>query len=135
MNLQLQALDHVTIIVADLDATRSFYVDQLGLTEVERPKFDFPGAWFAVDPASVQVDIHATVTSDLAGKPGWGDREVKRLSRGHHFAFRVQDARSCEAFLIEKGVEIAAPCKSRPDGPIQFYVRDPDGHVVELFSL
>ena len=130
----IQALDHVTIIVANLKSTRRFYIELLGMTEVERPAFDFPGAWFAINPGQGRADVHATVSSELAGRPGWGDLGAKRLSRGHHVAFLVDDAFSFEKFLSDNGVEIAISCRSRPDGPIQFYVKDPDGHVLELFS-
>ena len=132
---KIDRLDHITIIVADLEETVRFYRDQLGLFEIKRPDFDFPGAWFGVTPDQVHADIHATVASELAGKAGWGDRAVKSLSRGHHFAFEVDDALSAERSLREQGVKIAVPPRLRPDGPTQFYVVDPDGHVVELFSF
>jgi catechol 2,3-dioxygenase-like lactoylglutathione lyase family enzyme len=131
----LKRLDHTTIVVADLSATRTFYTELLGMTEVRRPDFDFAGAWFAINPAQRHADLHATVTSEQAGRPGWGELGATRLSRGHHFAFQVDDAVSFEKFLKEHDVEIAVPCRPRPDGPIQFYVRDPDGHVIELFSM
>ncbi len=132
---RLQSLDHITIIVADLDATRRFYTELLGMTEITRPDFDFPGAWFATRPDQQRAEIHATVASKQAGRAGWGDLGATRLSRGHHFAFQVADAVSFEKFLRTQGVEIAIACRPRPDGAIQFYLQDPDGHVIELFSL
>lgn len=131
----IQSFDHVTIIVADLAATRKFYVEQLGMHEVPRPDFDFPGAWLAVAPDQSRADIHVTVTSELAGIAGWGDLKAKSVSRGHHFAFQVDDAPALEKHLAEQGVAIAVHCRPRPDGPTQFYVHDPDGHVVEFFSF
>ena len=60
--LQVRSFDHVTIIVADVDASRQFYVDLLGMEEKPRPDFDFDGAWFEIDG----VQIHATVTSAVS---------------------------------------------------------------------
>ena len=39
--IRVQSLDHVTIVVKDLAATRRFYVDVLGMDEVARPNFSF----------------------------------------------------------------------------------------------
>src|SRR3954468_14011228 len=41
----LDALNHFTICPADLEATKDFYVDVLGLAEGERPPLGFPGYW------------------------------------------------------------------------------------------
>ena len=128
--ISVNALDHVTLICADLEATRQFYVELLGMTEVPRPAFDFPGLWFQVG----NVQIHATQSSPEAGQPGWGDRSVKRISRGHHIAFGVDDVVQALAVLQAKNVPIASPLQKRPDGLQQVYLYDPDGHVVELFS-
>jgi catechol 2,3-dioxygenase-like lactoylglutathione lyase family enzyme len=122
--------DHVTIICADLEATRRFYIDFLGMTEVARPPFKFPGLWFQIG----NVQVHATQASPEAGKAGWGDQGGKVISRGHHFAFAVDDVSKCLGIVQAHGVRIAAPLQQRPDGYKQVYLYDPDGHVVELVS-
>ena len=43
--MTIDALDHFTVAVSDLEASRRFYVEALGLHEGERPPFEFPGAW------------------------------------------------------------------------------------------
>ncbi len=128
--LHVRSFDHFTIIVADLARTRDFYVEGLGLQEAARPAFDFPGAWFAAGPFM----IHATVADELAGKAGWGDRGVRRISRGHHFAFEIADVEEAARRLDEMQIEIADGPKLRPDGFLQIYIRDPDEHLIELFS-
>ncbi|MFK7769824.1 MAG: VOC family protein [Mariniblastus sp.] len=128
--LQVQSFDHITLIVADLEATREFYVGKLGMTEHDRPAFDFPGAWFGIG----NMQIHATVASDLAGLPGWADRKVKSISRGHHFAFQVSSVAKASEAAVQNGIEIATGPQKRPDGVSQVYLYDPDGHLVELFS-
>ena len=122
--------DHATIICADLEATRRFYVDVLGMTEVPRPAFKFPGLWFQVG----NVQIHATQESAEAGKAGWADRGGNVVSRGHHLAFRVDDVtKALETFGVH-GVRIASALQQRPDGYKQAYLYDPDGHLVEIVS-
>ncbi|HVT26589.1 MAG TPA: VOC family protein [Lacipirellulaceae bacterium] len=129
-SIHAKSFDHVTIICADLEATRRFYVDFLGMTEVERPAFKFPGLWFQLG----NVQVHATEQSSEAGKAGWGDRRATIVSRGHHFAFAVDDVRMALLSVEAHGVRIAAPLRERPDGCKQLYLYDPDGHVVELVS-
>jgi catechol 2,3-dioxygenase-like lactoylglutathione lyase family enzyme len=124
------SFDHVTIICADLEATRRFYVDFLGMVEVSRPAFKFPGLWFQVG----NVQIHATQESPEAGKAGWGERGNKVISRGHHIAFAVDDVMEALKIVEAHGVRIASPLQQRPDGYKQLYLYDPDGHIVELVS-
>lgn len=128
--INVRSIDHQTLVVADVAASRRFYVDVLGMKEVPRPNFDFPGAWFQAG----DTQIHATRSDENSGLPGWADRKVGRLSRGHHFAFQVDDVMAAAEFLKKQGVEIQVGPKSRPDGPTQIYVFDPDQHLIELFS-
>ena len=127
-SIRLVEFDHVTLIVKDVEASRKFYVDKLGMTEAKRPDFDFPGAWFQLG----QSMIHVTLASDLAGAAGWGDRGVKSLSRGHHFAYVTEDFEEALSTIDALGIEIADGPKIRPDGARQVYIFDPDRHVVEI---
>ncbi|MEM9942632.1 MAG: VOC family protein [Planctomycetota bacterium] len=122
--------DHLTIIVEDIQKTREFYVGILGMTEVTRPEFDFDGAWFQTG----SVQIHVTLADANSGLAGWGDRRVVKVSRGHHFAFEVASLEQAFESLKSDGIKIADGPKVRPDGVKQLYIRDPDGHLVELFS-
>jgi glyoxylase I family protein len=128
--IAVRSFDHVTIICADLEATRGFYVGVLGMTEVPRPAFAFPGLWFQTG----NVQIHATQQNAEAGQAGWGDRGATVTSRGHHIAFAVDDVVKALETVEANNVRIASPLQQRPDGFKQIYLYDPDGHVVELVS-
>ena len=108
--ISVTSFDHVTIICADLEATRRFYVDVLGMTEVSRPEFRFPGMWFQVGC----VQIHATQESPEAGKAGWGDQGASVVSRGHHIAFAVDDVSKVLKIIQDLGVRIASPLQDAP---------------------
>lgn len=127
--LNVTSFDHVTIICADLEATRRFYVELLGMKEVPRPAFKFPGLWFQLG----NVQIHATAQSAEAGRAGWA-KDGTIVSRRHHIAFAVHDVAEAVKVVEAHGVPIASPLQQRPDGFKQLYVYDPDGHVVELVS-
>src|SRR5688572_23821321 len=44
--LRVKSIDHATFVVKDLERSRRFYVDGLGMDEVPRPAFSFDGLWF-----------------------------------------------------------------------------------------
>lgn len=125
---QLKSFDHITLIVSDVEVSRRFYVDQLGFENVNRPAFDFPGAWFKLGTTM----IHVTMQSNLAGQAGWGERGVGSVSRGHHFAYVTNDFEQAVAAIKRLGIRIAAGPQSRPDGAQQVYIYDPDEHVIEI---
>jgi len=128
MSLRVQSLDHVTIVVKDLAATRRFYVDVLGMEEVARPNFSFVGQWFQAGPTL----IHTILEAEGTGRAGF-TRENN--TRGHHFAFLVSDAEAAYARLQELGVPVVSPPRTRPDGAVQVFLQDPDGHLVEVCSF
>ncbi len=128
--LRVKCLDHVTIVVKDLEASRRFYVECLGMDEVERPGFKFDGLWFQAD----QTQIHLILEHDDSGPAGLSSPERPVSSRTHHFAFEVEDSHAAAAHCREMGVTIIHDPKPRPDGAVQTFVQDPDGHIVELCS-
>jgi glyoxylase I family protein len=128
--LQLRGLHHVTAICRDLEQTIGFYRDVLGLAVVhDGPSDD--------DPASRHVWFGA-----LDGSPGRlvSFMQYPELPKGvvgvgstHHFALLVDTPEEQEAwrdYLRRRGIECSdvfdrGNCRS-------IYVRDPDGHVVEI---
>jgi catechol 2,3-dioxygenase-like lactoylglutathione lyase family enzyme len=128
--INAKSFDHVTIICADLEATRRFYVEFLGMKQVDRPAFRFPGLWFQLG----HVQMHATQQSPESGRAGWADQGGSVVSRGHHLAFAVDDVAAALKIVELHGVKVASPLQQRPDGFKQLYLYDPDGHIIELVS-
>ena len=115
-------LNHVALHVADIERSVAFYRDVLRLELIPRPAFTFPGAWFRL---GVDQDLHLI---------GERTREVNSHNRGNHFALLVDDFEEWERYLMDNKVNFA-PRRTRPDGALQLYVIDPDGHYVELCTL
>ena len=129
--IKVKSLDHVTLVVKDLDSSREFYVDKLGMAEVARPGLPFGGLWFQAG----STQIHLIEEHDQSGPAGWAAELTKRNSRNHHFAFLVDDAHQAAARIRQLGLPLVSDARKRPDGAIQVFVCDPDGYVVELCSL
>ncbi len=127
--ISVDAIDHVTLVVADLDRSRAFFADLLGMKEVPRPDFGFPGLWFEAGT----TQIHLNVASEEAGTAGL-TYDATSVTRALHIAFSVADADAAAKFLLSRGVEIIAGPRKRPDGAVQLYILDPDGHQIEITS-
>lgn len=120
---QKRELDHVALAVSDAQRSERFYIDVLGLTPIPRPAaFTFPGAWLRIAGSQ---SVHLI-----------GNAEEKFISgsRGNHFAIAIDSIDAAQAHLRAKGVEFTGP-HHRPDGAKQIFLKDPDGHTVELTML
>jgi len=63
-------LFHLAIKTADLAATRAFWVQVIGLREVPRPDFGYPGAWLACGQPGGQAIIHVYAGGPALGPEG-----------------------------------------------------------------
>lgn len=126
--IRVQHIDHITLVVKSVEESRRFYVGLLGMEEVPRPAFDFNGAWFQAGATL----IHLIEEHDRSGPAGFPDEVLIKSSRNHHFAFEVADAYAAAATLKDMNIDLVDDAKQRPDGAVQVFLTDPDGHVVEL---
>ena len=54
----ITGLLHVAVKTMDLDASVAFYTKVIGLRDVHRPDFGFPGAWLGVPTPVGEAIIH-----------------------------------------------------------------------------
>ena len=129
--VRAKGLDHVTLVVADLARSQQFYCGLLGMECVARPGFNFPGLWFQAGNTQVHLILQHTESAP-AGFPA--PPEYVKPGRTFHYAFEVDDAMAAHAKLVAAGTPMKGDPKHRPDGCLQVFCHDPDGHVVEVFS-
>ena len=121
--IQYECLHHVSLTVANLERAKHFYGNILCLKEIQRPNFDFPGAWYEIE--GQQLHLIVLPTSQTI-------RQDKRLSsREGHFALRVKDYHATLNWLKSKDVELLEKPKSM-SGFAQIFCADPDGNLIEL---
>ncbi len=117
--MRIKQVNHVTLHVDDIAASCRFYGEVLGLQQLPRPDFDIPGAWFSLGRQQLHL---------IGGR----DAPVQSSNRGNHFCVEVDGFDGYVGRLRERGFEMIGP-RLRPDGGRVVFVRDPDGHVIELF--
>lgn len=130
--MNLERLEHFLVLTTDLDGTRDFYVDVLGLEEGPRPPFKFAGYWLYLGDQPV---VHLALSQ---GDPALQDyfREAEEGdNRGNgpidHAAFR---AAGLDEFAerLERH-DIAHTRRTVPLVNVhQFFLHDPNGVKLEI---
>ena len=125
--LPFKALSHVSVTVSDLGKARRFYGEFLGLVEIPRPDFGFPGVWYSLGG---ELQLHVIVGEHGEVRPV----EPHRFDvRDRHFALWVEDADETYDRLTRSGQPFH-DFTSTPTGLRQLFVHDPDGNMVEFIG-
>lgn len=139
----MASLDHVNVVVSDMERSVAFYSRLLGLTVILDRILE--GAWFQ----EVTGIPDARARCVIMDAPGHGCRiELLAYQNAQgtaiaantlpatlglrHFAVRVDNMEACVSKLPEPPLIIAVPRSIVPVGKRMAYVRDPDGVIVEL---
>lgn len=124
----ISGLFHVAIKTNDLEATRAFYCDVLGLADVFRPDFGFPGAWLACPLPGGQAIIHIYAGGPALGadaRAPVGSAAIDHLSLAcagyHEFASRFRQSGLAYREFLVPGTSLW-----------QLFVYDPSGVQLEL---
>ena len=112
---------HTCLNVADAERSVEWYVDQLGFEESWGFEVDATRNRYVADPNGVEIQLSETegVTPDEEGDL-WD-----------HLAVRVEDVDEAFEEIENHGV-VQEPADNDAAGARTAFVRDPDGHVVEL---
>ena len=115
--LQVTHIDHCSVLITDVERSRRFYRDVLGLKEINKPRtFDFVVVWFDLG----NQHLHLL----LKDKP---DSISPR-----HFALRISDAVAARAYFRGHGIAIQ---ETTPiPGADRFFIADPDGNRIEMIQ-
>jgi catechol 2,3-dioxygenase-like lactoylglutathione lyase family enzyme len=121
--LPITALHHIARVTRRPEESIAFYRDVLGFRELQRPAFNFRGAWLF----NYGVQIHI-----IENPPSAPDPQRTIDSRGNHLAFHVTDIEQSKRSLSSAGIEFIEQVNA--GGIHQVFFRDPDGHFIELAS-
>jgi catechol 2,3-dioxygenase-like lactoylglutathione lyase family enzyme len=112
---------HATVNAqGDLQGTRRFYAEVLGLEPAERPEIPgLPGFFFAVGDAQVHI----------VGAPPTGEAIDPT---GNHYCLAVDDIEAAAAELEAGGIRYVRGAQGPNDEVTQIWIVDPAGSTVEL---
>ena len=131
--LRISGIHHITLICRSLESSTAFYRNLLGLRMVKQTVNDD------------DREARHLIFGDEGGAPGTlvTCLEYPQLDQGsvgtgstHHFALAVEseeELRAWREYLVSQG----AACSEVLDRQFckSVYLRDPDGHIVELATL
>ena len=116
--MSIQGMNHFNVLTDDVEATRRFYVDVIGLAEGDRPDLGFDGAWLYAGGRPI---LHVS----KARLPG------ERAGVIDHMAFTATDLKATVKRLEGKGVKYTL--RQQAGTRIwQIFCHDPMGAKVEL---
>jgi catechol 2,3-dioxygenase-like lactoylglutathione lyase family enzyme len=130
--MPLTKLEHYLVLTDDMEATRDFYVQALGMQVGPRPPLGFPGYWVYVgDTPCIHIAEWNTYTahSNQQGVP------VSARAAGtgpvDHIAFNARDYEDVVSRLERYGVRAAR--NDVPGGTLrQLFLEDPNGVKIEI---
>ena len=128
--MPLGGLQHYTIEPQDLEKTKDFYVDVLGLENGERPPLGFPGYWlYSGGQAIVHLMGPRTPREGIVVRGT--QKKFEDTGRLDHIAFAASDVDGLRKRLKAKNVQFREQIVPRT-GDTQIFLYDPDGIGVEL---
>jgi lactoylglutathione lyase len=111
---------HIALNVSDVGRSRTFYKDFLGYGE--------PYHLDKEDGSLALTFIKVTERQYIELYPGLRPDQ----DRLNHIAFYVEDAEAMRAYLAARGVAVPDRVRRTRIGTIDFSVKDPEGHTVEM---
>ena len=124
-------LDHFTIRTPDLEGTRDFFTDVIGLAVGDRPPFPFPGHWLYGDGRAIVHLVGVEPGRSYVPGHGGGDAPGANTGAVDHLAFRGDDHAATLARLANSGRDYSE--RTVPGrGDRQIFIHGPHGLVVEL---
>ena len=112
-------LRHLALTVSDVERASAFYQHVFGMKIVWQP-----------DPENAYL---SSGCDNLALHRGaGGDPSAQRLDHLGFIASTIADVESAWEWAQTERLDIVHPLKRHRDGSVSFYIRDPDGNVIQV---
>ena len=121
------SLNHYTIQARNLEATKNFYCDVVGLTVGDRPPLSFDGYWLYCGGIPTVHLLGYQATAKLISD---GPSYPAGTGRLDHIAFSCEGLAEMRADLQRRGIKYEERVLPRMNMTQLFYL-DPDGIAVE----
>ena len=125
---EITRFNHVGLRVRDLATSRDFY-EKLGFEFIVGPVGPEPVAVME-HPTGININFILNASSDASALNILSD-VPERHTGFTHIALEINDRASVEERLAAEQISITETVEL-PDGTVFFFVRDPDGNVIEF---
>ncbi len=112
-----RGMRHLALKVSDVERAKDFYVRVFGMKLVWQP-----------DPDNAYL---SSGCDNLALHRGDYGGDAQRLDHLGFIVPTIADVEAAYAWARSAGVEIVHELKHHRDGSVSFYIRDPDGNVIQ----
>jgi catechol 2,3-dioxygenase-like lactoylglutathione lyase family enzyme len=117
--MKVKQINHVALIVDNLESCRNFYTNVLGLEELPAFPFDYPVQFYKIND---HQQLHRTEWKDAVSFRG-------------HLCVEVDDFNESFRKFKELGIIDTAPwgkVRKLKGGAMQMFIRDPAGNLIEI---
>ena len=133
--MPLTELNHYLLVAKNLERTKNFYCEVLGLELAERPDFGFPGYWLKIGG---EICVHLASQQPNKVRDTFLLKKHPPGTRGSgsvdHIAFLAKDPVGVRKRIQKK--KVAMHYRSFPDAKLfQIFLKDPDDVTIELNFL
>jgi catechol 2,3-dioxygenase-like lactoylglutathione lyase family enzyme len=133
--MPLTELNHYLLVARNLERTKKFYQDVLGLQLAERPDFGFPGYWLSVNG---EICVHLASQAPNKIRDTFLLKKHPKGTQGSgsvdHIAFLAQNPTEVRERIQKHKVQMHF--RSFPDAKLfQIFLKDPDDVTIELNFL
>ena len=125
---EITRINHVGLRVRDLAIARAFY-EKLGFEFIAGPMGPEPVA-VVEHPAGININFILNASTDASVTNVLMDVPEKHTGFTH-IALQITDRAAVQRQLGDAGIPITETVEL-PDGSVFFFIRDPDGNVIEL---
>ncbi|HYI86105.1 MAG TPA: VOC family protein [Burkholderiales bacterium] len=133
--MPVTALNHYLIVSKNLERSKKFYQEVLGLDVAERPDFGFPGYWLKTGD---NICVHLASQAPNKIRDQFLLKKHPKGTAGSgsvdHIAFLAQDPEGVRSRIQKNKVDMHF--RSFPDAKLfQIFLKDPDDVTIELNFL
>jgi catechol 2,3-dioxygenase-like lactoylglutathione lyase family enzyme len=133
--MPVTSLNHYLIVSKNLERSKKFYQQVLGLDLAERPDFGFPGYWLKTGD---NICVHLASQNPNVIRDKFLLKKHPRGTNGSgsvdHIAFLAQNPEAVRSRIQKNKVEMHF--RSFPDAKLfQIFLKDPDNVTIELNFL
>jgi catechol 2,3-dioxygenase-like lactoylglutathione lyase family enzyme len=133
--MPITSLNHYLVVSKNLERSRKFYEQVLGLELAERPDFGFPGYWLKTGG---EICVHLASQDPNKVRDRFLLKKHPKGTNGSgsvdHIAFLAKDPEGVRDRIEQNKVEMHV--RSFPDAKLfQIFLKDPDEVTIELNFL